>query len=83
MAVRCRPSTPATRQGHGAARAIGDLLRVSAYTPRRLECKGCENHCMVTRYTFAGGGNYYSGNKCERVFNNKGDGRQKGRNICT
>ncbi len=73
----------ATRQGHGAARAIGDLLRVSAYDTRRLECKGCENHCMVTRYTFAGGGNYYSGNKCERVFNNKGDGRQKGRNICT
>jgi predicted nucleotide-binding protein (sugar kinase/HSP70/actin superfamily) len=73
----------ATRHGSGTARAIGDLLRVSAYDTRRLECKGCENHCMVTRYTFAGGGNYYSGNKCERVFNNKGDDRHKGLNIYT
>ena len=64
-------------------RSIDDLLALAHYDTKQLQCKGCENHCYVSRYTFANGNKYYSGNKCERVFNNKGEGDQKGMNIYT
>ncbi len=64
-------------------RSIGDLLAQSAYETRQLQCKGCENHCYVSRYTFANGKRFYSGNKCERIFNNHGDNAVKGENIYT
>ncbi len=65
------------------ARSIDDLLSLAHYETKELQCKGCENHCYVSRYTFAGGNKYYSGNKCERVFNNKGKNDVKGENIYT
>ena len=65
------------------ARTIDDLLSLAHYDTKQLQCKGCENHCYVSRYTFAGGNKYYSGNKCERVFNNKGENDVKGENIYT
>ena len=63
--------------------SLDDLLDMSEYDTKLLNCKGCENHCFVTRYLFAGGRKFYSGNKCERVFNNKGDNGTKGDNIYT
>ena len=63
------------------ARTVDDLLSLSAYDTRLLNCKGCENHCPVTMYTFGGHRRFYSGNKCERVFNNKGSQTVKGENI--
>ncbi len=65
------------------ARSIDDLLSLAHYDTKQLQCKGCENHCYVSRYTFANGNKYYSGNKCERVFNNKGKNDVKGENIYT
>lgn len=67
--------------GNKAARTIDDLLKLAHYETKQLQCKGCENHCYVSRYTFAGGNKFYSGNKCERVFNNKGKNEVKGNNI--
>ncbi len=66
-----------------SARTIDDLLSLAHYETKQLQCKGCENHCYVSRYTFAGGNKYYSGNKCERVFNNKAENDVKGENIYT
>jgi len=63
------------------ARTIDHLLQVSAYQTRQLQCKGCENRCLVSQYTFAGGSRFYSGNKCERVFNNSAGGSVRGNNI--
>ena len=63
------------------SKSIDSLLNMAEYDTRLLNCKGCENHCLVTRYLFAGGRKYYSGNKCERVFNNKGKNTTKGDNI--
>ncbi len=68
-------SSPAT------ARTADDLLRLSAYDTRLLHCKGCENQCAVTTYNFGDNRRFYSGNKCERVFNNKGPQAIKGENI--
>ena len=63
------------------ARSIDGFLDLAAYDTKLLNCKGCENNCFVTRYSFAGGRQFYSGNKCERIFNNKGEGNRKGENI--
>ena len=63
------------------SRSIDDLQNLAHYETKQLQCKGCENHCYVSRYTFAGGNRFYSGNKCERVFNNKGANGIKGKNI--
>ncbi len=63
--------------------SVDDLLDMSEYDTKLLNCKGCENHCFVTRYLFAGDREFYSGNKCERVFNNKGNDNVKGDNIYT
>lgn len=65
------------------SQAIDDLLSMASYDTKLLNCKGCENHCFVTMYKFAGGRKFYSGNKCERVFNNKGNNTVKGENIYT
>lgn len=64
-------------------RTLDQLLAGAEYETRMLRCRGCENHCFVSMYQFQGGRKFYSGNKCERVFNNKGDHAQKGENIYT
>lgn len=51
------------------------------YETKLLNCHGCENQCLVTMYRFDGGRRFYSGNKCERVFNNKGKDDVRGENI--
>ncbi len=71
----------ANSQKSVSARSIEDLLAMSDYETKQLQCHGCENKCMVSRYTFTSGEKFYSGNKCERVFNNKGAGAVKGENI--
>ena len=74
-------SSNAAKHSTAKIRSIDDLLSLAHYDTKQLQCKGCENHCYVSRYTFANGNKYYSGNKCERVFNNKGEGDEKGMNI--
>ena len=69
------------KRSTASSRSIDNLLSLAHYDTKQLQCKGCENHCYVSRYTFANGNKYYSGNKCERVFNNKGNGDEKGMNI--
>ena len=62
-------------------RTLEQVMQSANYDTKMLQCKGCENGCRVTRYQFAGGKTYYSGNKCERVFNNSGKVTRKGQNI--
>lgn len=62
---------------------IDDLLSGAIYTTRELQCKGCENHCYVSQYKFVGGNKFYSGNKCERIFNNYGKNHKTGENAYT
>jgi len=64
-------------------RTIDDLLHCAEFETKMLQCKGCENHCFVSMYLFQGGRKFYSGNKCERVFNNKGKATEEGENIYT
>ncbi len=46
-----------------------------------LNCKGCENNCVVSKFTFPNQTVFYSGNKCEKVFSNKGEKKEPGTNL--
>lgn len=59
---------------------MGELPADQA-TRKALDCAGCENRCTVTRLTFAGGGRYYTGNRCERHFSNAGLVCRPGENL--
>lgn len=50
---------------------------------KQLICKACDNNCTVTKYEFANANTYFSGNKCEKVFSNKGREHKPGENLST
>jgi len=55
--------------------------KLDDFKTKELTCKACENFCLVNRFTFSNGKVYYSGNKCEKVFSNKGEKIKKGENL--
>ena len=65
-------------EGEGVT--LEELLACSRFTHKVLQCHGCSNQCAVTRYTFANGNHYYSGNRCEKVFASRGDAAPQGVN---
>ena len=69
------------KEHRGGGAALDDMLSKAAYTQKELHCKGCDNQCLVVRYRFGNGKEYFSGNRCERVFGNVGaDKPEKGVN---
>ena len=64
----------------GEPLTLEQMTAQAHYASATLHCKGCDNHCLVVRYRFGNGRQYYSGNRCEKVFTNDGASRQKGRN---
>ena len=59
---------------------LEDMMHQAQFTSRQVQCNGCENQCAITRYAFGNGEHYFSGNKCEKVFTNKGNVSEKGVN---
>lgn len=57
-------------------------IALDKFTTKEIYCKGCENQCLVTKYTFANNNTYHSGNKCEKIFSSKAESA-KGENIYT
>ncbi len=66
---------------HTAPVWLSDLARPVSYTRKNSQCHGCENRCFIQRYHFDNGNNYVSGNKCERIFSNRGADCVTGENI--
>lgn len=64
----------------GRTVSLEDVLAGAEYTSSISRCHGCQNSCSVTRYRFGNGGTYYSGNRCEKVFNNRGGNAKPGLN---
>lgn len=60
---------------------LSDLLSAACYDTKKSYCKGCENSCLVEHYTFANGSRFVAGNKCERIFSNKGEHHTSGTNL--
>ncbi len=59
---------------------LDELIDTCTYTARQSQCHGCENQCLIQRYTFANGARYVSGNRCERIYTNGGAAVEKGEN---
>ncbi len=57
------------------ADSIGD------YVKKDIRCKGCENKCIVTKLVFPNGNNFYSGNRCEKIYSNGAKAERKGVNL--
>lgn len=55
-------------------------LDTDTINTKELQCKGCTNLCSVLRFKFDNGNICYAGNKCEKIFYNKSDGRKEGYN---
>lgn len=68
---------------HSAPVRIPSLVGQAEYQNTTLNCHGCENNCLVVRYKFGNGQTYFSGNRCERIFNNSGEDHVKGTNVYT
>ncbi len=60
---------------------LANLQENQLFTDKQIQCKGCENFCNITKFTFSNQNIYFSGNKCEKVFTNKGIQQQKGFNV--
>ncbi len=48
---------------------------------KHVRCKGCENRCTVTMLKFDPKHLFYTGNKCERYFSNRGADHRRGENL--
>ena len=59
------------------------LAKRNAFREKQLTCPGCTNRCQVREFLFDNGNTYYSGNKCEKIFTNKGGDFRKGENMYT
>lgn len=62
---------------------IDQLCAEKRSTTRTIHCKGCTNRCQVAEFAFQGGNRYFAGNKCERVFCNRGRNGTRGENVFT
>ena len=69
------------RQYASADATLDEVLGSASYTTRPQNCHGCENQCLITTYRFANGNRYYSGNRCEKVFTNKGTEQRQRQNV--
>lgn len=71
------------REHGGRDVRVEQILQQADFTTKKQQCNGCENKCLVATYRFANGGRYFSGNRCERVFTNKGKEVKHGHNAYT
>lgn len=53
--------------------SLETLADIKGYETEQLRCVGCENNCQILKNTFGNGKTFYSGNKCEKVYTNKGE----------
>ncbi|MBQ8722992.1 MAG: 2-hydroxyglutaryl-CoA dehydratase, partial [Opitutales bacterium] len=68
---------------NSAGTPLARLVAPNAFREKRLTCPGCTNRCQVCEFIFDNGNVYYSGNKCEKIFTNKGGDFRKGENMYT
>ena len=61
--------------------SLDGITAIATQESKMVHCKGCENNCMVRKFSFANEQIFYSGNKCEKVFHNKGADHAKRENL--
>ncbi|MCD8079788.1 MAG: acyl-CoA dehydratase activase-related protein [Bacteroides sp.] len=63
--------------------SVPRLLERTSCEIRTIRCRGCENRCLVQSYRFSAENVYYAGNKCEKIFSNRGNQVSGGYNVYT
>jgi len=71
------------KKAEGKAIPLKAFVKVQAYTNKRNKCKGCENQCTITHFTFDNGKSFFAGNKCEKMVSNLGKEQVPGVNLYT
>ncbi len=78
------------QQERAASSFIGweQLPQAAAYEKRNLTCHGCENQCEIVRLSYpertrpdGSKAQFYTGNKCEKIFTNQAKGTRTGENL--
>ena len=59
---------------------VKSLPVLKKYTTKQFFCKGCENQCLISRMAFEDGAFFITGNKCEKIYTNRGSTRGRGEN---
>jgi predicted CoA-substrate-specific enzyme activase len=59
---------------------LKQLSTLGEYSTEQFNCTGCENKCVINEFGFNNGNNFYSGNKCEKIYTNKGGDFKNGEN---
>lgn len=61
--------------------SVNDLLQLKAFDSKNLQCKGCENRCNIKKILFSNQKQYFSGNKCDKIYSNLDTQEEKGANF--
>jgi len=70
-----------TKNTSAEKRYLSDFINEETYSSKKTVCKGCENQCTITKFTFDNGNSYFAGNKCEKIVTNLGNLVLPGKNI--
>ncbi|MFC1493076.1 acyl-CoA dehydratase activase [candidate division KSB1 bacterium] len=60
---------------------FSDLSEVDNYKLKDAGCGGCENNCDIKIIRYFSGKRYFTGNRCEKIYNNSGKSVSKGENL--
>ncbi len=80
-ALEARDTYVHLRQGLGLGIGLQNLASASQYRKQALRCRGCENTCAITKLSFNSQKVFYTGNRCERIYNNHGRKVVRGANL--
>ena len=80
-ALEARDTYLCMRQGNGLGIGLENLALASQYRKQAIRCRGCENTCSITKLTFPNQNVFYTGNRCERIFSNRGRKVDRGANL--
>jgi predicted CoA-substrate-specific enzyme activase len=61
--------------------SFANIEAASDYQKRLINCHGCENQCAVTKLIFQNQNVFFTGNRCERIYTNKGERKRPGFNL--
>lgn len=74
---RCKKKT----RDAGSFTGFENLENIENHSKSNITCKGCNNKCLVIKYTFSNEKIFYSGNRCDNVFTNYDTSARKGINL--
>jgi len=80
-ALEARDAYQRKQSGVGLGVGLDNLATASQYRKQTLSCRGCENTCEITKLSFPNQNIFYTGNRCERAFSNRGRRVERGVNL--